>query len=97
MIEAKTRTEEKTRQMPMYKVLLHNDNVTTMGFVILVLRAIFNKDKSTATKIMLEIHEKGIGLAGIYALEHAELKREQTISLARAQRFPLQVSIEPDS
>jgi ATP-dependent Clp protease adaptor protein ClpS len=79
----------------MYKVIMHNDDVTTMEFVTMILVAIFNKNAADALQIMLEIHNKGQGLAGVYALEHAELKVEQTHSMARSQKFPLTCSIEP--
>ncbi len=95
--KTETKTKEKTRHIPMYKVLFHNDDSTTMHFVIFVLMAIFNKNQQDAEKIMWFVHETGVGLAGVYALEHAELKQEQTISMARTRGFPLHVSIEPDN
>ncbi len=87
--------EIKTRICPMYKVIMHNDDVTSMEFVIKILVTIFNKELPDASKIMLEIHTTGAGLAGVYALEHAELKVEQAHSLARTRNFPLTCSIEP--
>jgi len=89
------KTDTKTRTCPMYKVIMHNDDVTSMEFVIQVLVTIFSKELTAATQIMLEIHNTGSGLAGIYALEHAELKVDQCHSLARTQKFPLTCSIEP--
>jgi len=87
--------EIKTRTCPMYKVIMHNDDVTAMDFVIQVLVMIFNRELPDAASIMMEIHTTGAGLAGVYAMEHAELKVEQTHSLARARNFPLTCSIEP--
>ena len=89
-------TVTKVRKMPMYRVLFHNDDKTTWQFVMAMLIRIFNKTPERAQEITAEVHKKGIGLAGIYALEHAELKRDQTISHARTNRFPLHVSIEPN-
>jgi ATP-dependent Clp protease adaptor protein ClpS len=91
----KTDTTTVTRTCPMYKVIMHNDDVTSMEFVTQILVTIFNKEIYDAVKIMLEIHTKGCGLAGIYALEHAEMKVDQTHSLARTQKFPLTCTIEP--
>jgi len=88
-------TETKTRTCPMYKVIMHNDDITTMEFVILVLISIFGRESADAVRIMFEIHNTGLGLAGIYALEHAELKVDQCHSLARTQKFPLTCTIEP--
>lgn len=97
MNDIKTITEPKSkvRLCPMYKVIMHNDAITTMDFVVDILMILYNKALIDAVQIMLEIHTTGQGLAGIYALEHAELKVEQTHSLARAQKFPLTCSIEP--
>lgn len=88
-------TQTITRTCPMYKVIMHNDDVTSMEFVTQVLVMIFNREIQDAVKIMLAIHITGYGIAGIYAKEHAELKVEQTHSLARTQKFPLTCSIEP--
>ena len=88
-------TEIITRTCPMYKVIMHDDSVTSMEFVTQILVMIFNREIQDAVKVMLEIHETGAGLAGVYALEHAELKVDQTHSLARTAKFPLTCSIEP--
>ena len=90
-----TENDTKTSHYPMHKVIMHNDDVTTMEFVVAILVRIFNKDLQQAAKIMLEVHETGCGLAGVYALEHAEMKVEMVHSIARAQKFPLTCSIEP--
>ena len=91
-----TNTEGKSGYYKRYKVLLHNDSKTTMQFVIDVLRAIFNKDHLQAAKLMLEVHEKGFGLAGVYPKEQAEFRIDQTKSLARARGFPLSLSMEAE-
>jgi ATP-dependent Clp protease adaptor protein ClpS len=89
------KTNSKTRTCPMYKVIMHNDKVTSMEFVVAVLVAIFNREPRDAVKIMYEIHNTGQGLAGVYALEHAELKVDQCHSMARTRKFPLTCTIEP--
>lgn len=89
-------TTDKTSYYKMYKVIFHNDNKTTMDFVIMVLMRFFNHDTDSAVKVMMEVHNKGKGVAGIYPLEHAELKKEQTESLARTHKFPLKLSLEKD-
>jgi ATP-dependent Clp protease adaptor protein ClpS len=89
------KTETNTRTCPMYKVIMHNDDVTSMDFVVMLLVSIFNREGPDAIKVMAEIHNTGSGLAGVYALEHAELKVDQCHSMARAQKFPLTCSIEP--
>jgi ATP-dependent Clp protease adaptor protein ClpS len=90
-----TEAVTRPRQAPRYKVLFHNDEVTTMEFVIGVLQRFFGHDFIAATTIMLEVHHTGLGLAGTYPFEIAELKRDQTVSAARPH-FPLAVTLEPD-
>lgn len=94
-VAVETVTNEKTRHMPMYKVIMHNDDKTTMDFVVGILQGVFNKKLEDAMKLMMEIHQTGVGLAGVYPLEHAELRVDTTHSLARAKKFPLTCSIEP--
>ena len=85
----------RTKKPPMYKVLLHNDNYTTREFVVWVLQTVFHKDENAAVAIMSHVHNHGVGVAGIYTFEVAETKVTKTVSLAKAQQFPLQLSIEP--
>ena len=89
-------TEEKVEKPPLYRVLLHNDNYTTMDFVVWVLQSIFNMAEEQAIQVMLNVHVKGIGVAGVYTYEVAEMKVEKTISLAREHEFPLLCTMEPD-
>ncbi|MGQ9897981.1 MAG: ATP-dependent Clp protease adapter ClpS [Acidobacteriota bacterium] len=84
-----------TKEPPMFRVLLHNDDYTTMPFVVYVLQHIFHHSESEATRIMLNVHRRGIGVAGVYPHEIAETKMMQTIQLARANEFPLLCTIEP--
>lgn len=77
-----------------YKVLLHNDNYTTMDFVVKVLRMVFNKPPEEANRIMLNVHKKGIGVCGIYTHEIAETKVYIVNQMAMQNNFPLKCSME---
>src|SRR5262245_46410630 len=72
-----TRTEKKLKKPSMYKVLLHNDDYTTMEFVVFVLQSIFHHDETKAVQIMLHVHKTGIGVAGVYTREIAETRVSQ--------------------
>lgn len=91
-------TEGKTRleRPPLYKVLLHNDDFTTMEFVVFILQNVFNHGESEAIQIMLNVHQQGVCLAGIYTYEVAEMKVEKVMSLAQANEFPLLCTMEED-
>jgi ATP-dependent Clp protease adaptor protein ClpS len=79
-----------------YKVLLHNDDYTTMEFVIFILQTVFHKTVEEAEQIMLEVHKKGIGLCGIYTFEIAESKAKKVERLAKEHSHPLMCTIEPE-
>ena len=85
-----------TKKPPMYKVLLHNDDYTTKEFVVMVLQHIFHRSEADANRIMLHVHENGVGVAGIYPYEIAETKVAKTMQLAKKHEYPLQLSLEPD-
>lgn len=85
---------EKTKEPPLFKVLLHNDDYTTMEFVVWVLQTIFNMPAEQAVAVMLNVHLRGVGVAGIYTLELAEMKVTKTTALAREQEYPLLVTME---
>ena len=87
-------SQEKVEEPPLYKVLLHNDDFTTMEFVVWILESIFNMPEEQAIQVMLNVHLRGIGIAGIYTFEIAETKVERTITLAREQEYPLLVTME---
>ena len=91
------RVEEKLAKPPMYKVLLHNDDYTTMEFVVAVLRTLFHHDEATATTIMLHVHQNGIGVAGVFTFEIAEAKVADVTSAAEQADFPLLCTMEPES
>src|SRR5437764_12199857 len=82
-------SEEKTEEPPLFKVLLHNDDYTTMDFVVHVLESVFNLPEDQAIQIMLNVHVKGIGVAGVYTDEVAEMKVAKTTAMAREQGFQL--------
>jgi ATP-dependent Clp protease adaptor protein ClpS len=90
-------SEERTRQayLPLYKIIMWDDNVTTMEFVIRVLVKLFGKDYSTAEKLMYEIHLQGAALAATMPLEQAEFKVEQVHMAASMEEFPFTCTIEP--
>jgi len=87
--------KEKLQSPRMYKVLMHNDDYTTMEFVILVLQKFFNKSTSEAESIMLAVHTKGFGICGIYTYEVAESKVAKVVKYARDNGHPLKCSTEP--
>jgi ATP-dependent Clp protease adaptor protein ClpS len=91
----KAKAAKKLAQPPLYKVLLHNDDYTTMEFVIEVLRTVFHHDLDRATRIMLHVHQRGVGVAGTYPMEIAESKAEKVMSMAREAEFPLLCTVEP--
>jgi len=81
----------------MYKVLLHNDDYTSMDFVVEVLTSIFHKTEEQAVQMMLQIHEKGKAICGVYSFEIAQTKAEQVKQLAKKHEFPLLATIEEDA
>ena len=81
----------------MYKVLLHNDDYTSMDFVVDVLVGIFHKTHAQAEQIMIEIHEKGMGTCGVYTYEIAQTKAEQVKQKAKQNEFPLLATIEEEN
>ncbi len=92
--DLKDRVEEELDEPPMYRVLLHNDDYTTMEFVVEVLQQVFHKSPSEATRIMLLVHKSGTGLCGVYTEEIAETKVALVHHLARKNGYPLQCSME---
>ena len=91
-----TEKKQKVKRPLLYKVLLHNDDYTTMEFVVMVLKTIFRHNEETAVQVMLHVHRKGSGVAGVYSREVAETKVEKTTSLARQHEFPLRCTMEPE-
>lgn len=92
----KTRTERKVKRPTLYKVLLHNDDYTTMEFVVALLEHVFHHSEASAQAIMMHIHRSGIGVAGVYTYEIAEAKVAQVVELAKEAEFPLLCTLEPE-
>jgi ATP-dependent Clp protease adaptor protein ClpS len=92
----KTESEVKLERPPLYRVLLHNDDFTTMEFVVFILQTVFNHRESDAIRIMLNVHREGMGLAGVYTYEVAEMKVDKVTSIAQANEFPLLCTMEED-
>ncbi len=84
----------KVRKPKQYKVIMHNDDFTTMEFVIDVLMNIFNKKFEEANKIMIDVHKKGKGIAGIYSYDIAVTKSSVAMALAKEEGFPFKLSVE---
>jgi ATP-dependent Clp protease adaptor protein ClpS len=93
---ALTLTRARTKKPSMYKVLMLNDDYTPMEFVVDVLQHIFQKNREEATQIMLHVHQKGVGICGVYTYEVAETKVTQTVDYARKNQHPLQCTLEKE-
>jgi ATP-dependent Clp protease adaptor protein ClpS len=94
--EVLERTKQETKKPDLYRVLLINDDYTTMEFVVEVLESIFHKQPAEAYRIMIAVHTQGKGLCGVYPHEVAETKVAAVIELARANGFPLLATMEPE-
>ncbi len=90
------KTRPATKKPAMYKVLMLNDDYTPMEFVVHVLERFFQKTRDEATRIMLHVHRRGVGVCGVYTYEVAETKVTQVMDLARQNQHPLQCTIEKD-
>lgn len=88
--------DDEVREPRMFKVLLHNDDYTTMEFVVAVLMRIFRKNESEASRIMFQVHNEGLGVCGLYPAEVAETKVSLVHQAARNAGFPLRCSMEED-
>ena len=89
-----TRTRTKSKKPSLYKVLMLNDDYTPMEFVVLVLQQFFRMSIEDATRVMLHVHQKGVGICGIFSYEVAESKVSQVIDFARQNQHPLQCTLE---
>lgn len=86
----------KLEKPKLYKVVLHNDDFTTMEFVVFVLRYVFQRSEAEAFTIMLKVHNEGVGMAGVYPYEIANMKANKAMNLARAREYPLLCSVEEE-
>ncbi len=91
-----TKTKPKTQRPSLYKVLILNDDFTPMEFVVFVLERFFGKGREEATRIMLHVHHKGVGVCGLFTFEVAETKVTQVMDFARAHQHPLQCTMEKE-
>ena len=90
------KAKPKTKKPSMYKVLMLNDDYTPMEFVVHILERFFNKNREEATRIMLHVHRRGVGVCGVFTYEVAETKVTQVMDFARQHQHPLQCTLEKD-
>lgn len=91
---ADVESDKQLQKPPLYKVLIHNDDFTSMEFVVFILQTVFGRSESEAIQLMLNVHNEGVGVAGLYPYEIAEMKVVKVTSLAQANEFPLLCTIE---
>ena len=91
-----TESETRLEKPKLYKVVLHNDDYTTMEFVVFILRTVFHRSESEAYVVMMKVHEAGIGIAGIFTFEVANMKAEKAMNISRAQEYPLLCTVEEE-
>lgn len=84
----------KTKKPSMYKVIVLNDDYTPMEFVVMLLQSVFHKSKEEATRIMLHVHQRGVGICGVYSYDVAETKVAHVMDMARRNEHPLQATME---
>ena len=94
--EVLTESETKLEKPKLYKVILHNDDFTTMDFVVFVLQHVFLKNLAEAYTIMMNVHQQGKGIAGVYTYEVATMKSEKAMNLARSREYPLLCTVEEE-
>ena len=94
--EVLTESKAKLEKPGLFKVLLHNDDFTTMEFVVFVLQYVFNREDVDAITIMLKVHYEGVGIAGVYPYEVASMKAEKAMNLAKAREYPLLCTVEEE-
>jgi ATP-dependent Clp protease adaptor protein ClpS len=96
VIERRTKEQVKTRKPPLYKCILLNDDYTPMEFVVEILKSVFHRTQADATRIMLHVHQNGMGVAGIFPYEVAETKIRTVEELAKENQFPLKCVMEKE-
>jgi Uncharacterized conserved protein len=94
--EVLTESETRLEKPKLFKVILHNDDFTTMDFVVFILKHVFMRSDSEAVVIMLKVHNEGVGVAGVYPYEIAQMKAQKAMNLARAREFPLLCTVEEE-
>lgn len=91
-----TESKAKLEKPKLFKVLLHNDDFTTMEFVVWVLEYVFMRESAEAVAVMLSVHNQGVGVAGIYPYEIANMKAEKAMNLAKAREYPFLCTVEEE-
>jgi len=94
--EVLTESEIRLEKPKLYKVVLHNDDFTTMEFVVFVLKTVFLRSDADAVSIMLKVHNDGVGIAGVYTFEIANEKASRAMNLAKAREFPFLCTVEEE-
>lgn len=94
--EVLTESETKLEKPKLYKVILHNDDFTTMEFVVFILVQVFLRSEIEAFSIMLKVHNEGVGVAGVYPYEVAQMKAEKAMNLSKAHEYPLLCTVEEE-
>ena len=94
--EVLTETKTRLEKPKLFKVILHNDDFTTMEFVVFVLQYVFARSEAEAFTIMLKVHNEGLGIAGLYPYEIATMKSNKAINLAKAREYPLLCTVEEE-
>ncbi len=95
-VETESRSDERTENPRLWRVLLHNDDFTTQEFVVWVLETVFNMPGAEAFAVMMHVHQAGVGVAGLFTRDVAETKVKATQTLAEQHEFPLLVTLEAD-
>jgi ATP-dependent Clp protease adaptor protein ClpS len=95
-VVTRTKKKDEVKRPKRYRVLLHNDDYTTMEFVVWILQGVFHHDETTAMEIMLHVHKNGMGVAGVYPREMAEARVAKVDALARDHEYPLRTSMEEE-
>jgi|HubBroStandDraft_1064217.scaffolds.fasta_scaffold696101_1 ATP-dependent Clp protease adaptor protein ClpS len=96
VVERRTKEQVKTRKPPLYKCILLNDDYTPMEFVVEILKSVFHKSQAEATRIMLHVHQNGMGIAGVFPYEIAETKVRSVEELAKENQYPLKCVMEKE-
>ena len=91
-----TDSETKLEKPKLFKVLIHNDDFTTMDFVVFVLEYVFNRTEVESFSIMLKVHNEGVGIAGVYPYDIATMKSEKAMNLAKSREYPLLCTVEEE-
>ncbi len=94
---SKTSTRFRERKPPMYDVIIHNDDITTYDFVVMILETIFNKNQDEAIQLTMYVHKNGEAVVGTYIYDIAQSKADKATSLARIEGFPLQLTVNQKS